>query len=77
MSKEAKWFLGIIGIILSLSVLFIALGFFTIASSFKQVSDEEIDTGKDKVAVVELKGVIISSEETVNQIKKIRKKFKC
>jgi protease-4 len=73
MSKEAKWFLGIIGIILSLSVLFIALGFFTIASSFKQVSDEEIDTGKDKVAVVELKGVIISSEETVNQIKKYAK----
>jgi len=28
MSKEAKWFLGIIGIILSLAVLFVALGFF-------------------------------------------------
>ncbi len=73
MSKEAKWFLGIIGIILSLSVLFLALGFFTIASSFKTVQEEDVDSGKDKIGVVELKGVIISSEEVVSQIKKYAK----
>ncbi len=73
MSKEAKWFLGIIGIILALSVLFFALGFFTIASSFKPVSEEEIDSGKDKIAVIELKGVILNSEDIVKQIKKYAK----
>lgn len=71
MSKEAKWFLGIIGIILSLSVLLFALGFFALVSSFKPESTEEaIESGKDKVAVIELKGVIISSEDIVRQIKK-------
>ncbi len=71
MSKEARWFLGIIGIILALSVLFVSLGFFTLVSSLKPVSeDEETDTGKDKVALIELKGVILSSEDIVKQIKK-------
>jgi len=71
MSKEARWFLGIIGIILALSVLFVSLGFCTLVSSLKPVSeDEETDTGKDNVALIELKGVILSSEDIVKQIKK-------
>ncbi len=74
MSKEAKWFLGIIGIILALSVLFIALGFFTLVILFKPEAPEEaLDTGKDKVAVIELKGVILNSEDIVRQIKKYAK----
>ncbi|MCS7230302.1 MAG: signal peptide peptidase SppA [Candidatus Kryptonium sp.] len=73
MSKEAKWFLGIIGIILSLSVLFFALGFFTLVSSMKPVPEDEVVEGKDKIALIELKGVIVSSEEIVRQIKKYTK----
>ncbi len=73
MSKEARWFLGIIGIILSLSVLFFALGFLTLVSLFKPEIEEEIETGKDKVALIELKGVIISSEDIVRQVKKYAK----
>ena len=73
MSKEAKWFLGIIGIILSLAVLLIALSFFTLVSSMRAEAEEEIDTGKDKVALIELKGVILSSDEIVRQIKKYAK----
>jgi protease-4 len=73
MSKEAKWFLGIIGIILSLAVLLVALSFYTLVSSMKVEAEEEIDSGKDKVALIELKGVIISSEEIVKQIKKYAK----
>ncbi|MFN3135369.1 MAG: signal peptide peptidase SppA [Candidatus Kryptonium sp.] len=70
MSKEAKWFLGIIGIILSLAVLFVALGFFTLVSSMKTEVEDEAITGKDKVALIELKGVIINSEDIIKQIKK-------
>jgi len=70
MSKEAKWFLGIIGIILSLAVLFVALGFFTLVISMKPEVEDEAIAGKDKVALIELKGVIINSEDIVKQIKK-------
>ncbi|MEN3037705.1 MAG: signal peptide peptidase SppA [Candidatus Kryptonium sp.] len=73
MSKEAKWFLGIIGIILSLSVLFFALGFFTLVSSMKPTPEDEMVEGKDKIALIELKGVIVNSEEIVKQIKKYAK----
>lgn len=75
MSKEAKWFLGIIGIILALSILFIALGFFTLVSSFKPEppEDEILDSGRDRVAIIELKGIILNSEDIVRQIKRYKK----
>jgi protease-4 len=77
MSKEAKWFLGIIGIILSLAVLFVALGFFSLVGFLTRVepAEEEItDAGRDKVVVLELKGIILSSESLIKQIKRYVKR---
>ncbi|MBI5476919.1 MAG: signal peptide peptidase SppA [Ignavibacteriales bacterium] len=71
MSTSTKWFLIIIGI-LGLSGLAI---FSLLYISLKSVSsyEEEVITGHgDKIAVVELKGVILTSEDIVRQLKKFR-----
>jgi protease IV len=71
MSKSTKWFLIILSI---LAVIVIAFTFLMI-SLVGDAGDrtETITTGSgDKIAVVELKGVISTSEEMVRQIKKYR-----
>ncbi len=72
MSTSTKWFLIILGI-----VAFIAIGigllFVVFFSSVGGDATETITSGSgDKIAVVELKGVISSSEEIVRQLKKYR-----
>jgi protease-4 len=71
MKTSTKWFLGILAFL-----FFIGFGltvlFFAVLSNF---SNDEVDitTGHgDKIAVVELKGVITTSEETVRLLKKYR-----
>jgi protease-4 len=71
MSKSTKWFLGI------LAVLVIIGGGFTLfavsLTSFGSRATETYVSGSgDKIAVVELMGVIASSEDFVRQVKKYR-----
>jgi protease-4 len=69
MSKTAKWILGILAGIVLLFGIFIIVVFSWIFSGDK---DETVATGGQKIAVVELKEPIISSEEIVRQFKKYR-----
>jgi protease-4 len=71
MSKSTKWFLIIFGI-----VAFFGFGFLVLIYTLVKATGErteEVTTGYgSKIAVVELNGVITSSEETVRQLKKYR-----
>jgi protease-4 len=69
MSKTAKWIIGIIAVLALFFGLFVILVFSWI---FTEESDETIATGGEKVAIVELKESIVSSEEIVRQFKKYR-----
>jgi protease-4 len=72
MSKSTKWFLAILLVLGLLSVGMIAIFVSTIQSAGES-SRETVTFGRgDKIAVVELKGVILSSEEVVRQLKKYR-----
>lgn len=69
MSKTAKWIIGIIAVL----VLIVGLFVLTLVSwMFSDESDETATTGGEKIAVVELKEPIVSSEEIVRQFKKYR-----
>ncbi len=71
MNKSTKWFLIILGILAVVVIGFTFLMISLIGDSGDRI--ETITTGSgDKIAVVELKGVISSSEEIVRQIKKYR-----
>jgi protease IV len=71
MTKSTKWFLIIFGALIvaggGMTLLFFAL----LSGVTDREADQVIGSG-DKVAVVDLKGEIVSSEETVRQIKKYR-----
>jgi protease-4 len=71
MNKSTKWFLIIFGILAVVGIGFILL----IYGIMKNVGErtEVVTTGYgSKIAIVELKGVIVSSEDIVRQIKKYR-----
>lgn len=71
MSNSTKWFLIIAGILLAFGFVMMAF----ISLIFLGVSEQEADvtTGSgQKIAVIELKGEIISSEEIVRQFRKYR-----
>jgi protease-4 len=71
MTKSAKWFLGIL-----LVLLFIAIGFTVLLISLFRTSPERnefVRSGSgDRVALVELKGVIVEAADIVRQLKKHR-----
>jgi protease-4 len=69
MSKTAKWILGILAALVFLFGIFMLVVFSWI---FSGDTDETVSTGGEKVAVVELKDPIISSEEIVRQVKRYR-----
>jgi protease IV len=69
MSKTAKWIIGIISVLVLLFGLFVITLFLWM---FSDESDETITTGGQKIAVIELKEPIVSSEEIVRQFKKYR-----
>ncbi|HET6272188.1 MAG TPA: signal peptide peptidase SppA [Bacteroidota bacterium] len=71
MTKSTKWFLGILGVLAVLIVGFIALLFSIIKSGGNRTEEVTIGSG-GKIAVVELKGLITSSDEIVRQVKKYR-----
>ena len=70
MSSTAKWVLGIIAGFLALGTIFFFLLFMTFLSDSRY--DESASTSGEKVAVIELREPILSSEETVRQFKKYR-----
>jgi protease-4 len=71
MTKSTKWFLGILGILAILTI-----GFILLLMTFVNVPSGRLETfvsgSGEKIAVVELKGVIASSEDFVRQVKKYR-----
>lgn len=71
MSKSTKWFLIILGSLFIFGFGIIIL----IYASLRGISgyDDEVVTGRgEKLAVIELRGVILSSDEIVRQFKKYR-----
>ncbi len=71
MSKSTKWFLIILGMLALIAIAFTMMVVYLLQDSEDRI--ETVTTGSgDKIAVVELKGIITSSEEVVRQIKKYR-----
>lgn len=71
MKNSTKWFLIILGILLSLGLFFTIIFFVFLAT----IGRDNIETiteggGGEKIGVVELTGTIMSSDETVRQLKK-------
>jgi len=69
MSKTAKWIIGIIAVLVFLFGLFVLM---LVSWMFSDESDETTTAGGEKIAVIELKEPIVSSEEIVRQFKKYR-----
>ena len=70
MKKSTKWFLAIFGVLMFFS-LFAMLFFYAIFTSIKN-EDEVVSGFGDRIAVIELNGIIMDSEEIVKQFKKYR-----
>lgn len=69
MSNAAKWILGItIGLFAAASLFFLLIFLIFFAAP----EDETLSTTGEKIAIVELKDVILSSDEIVRQFKKYR-----
>ncbi len=72
MSTSTKWFLVILGIVL-ITGLLITVAFVSLVGNVSGGGTETVTTGSgDKIGVVELQGVITSSEDFVRQVKKFR-----
>jgi protease IV len=69
MSKTAKWIIGIIAAIVFFFGLFVLM---IVSWILSDENEETISSGGEKIAVVELKEPIISSEDIVRQFKKYR-----
>jgi protease-4 len=72
MTKSTKWFLGILGMLTIVAIGFTLLVFSLIPRSFQRAETITIGSG-DKIALVELEGIIYQSEDIVRQLKKYRK----
>jgi len=71
--SSTKWFWGIFLGLLFMGMLFVAISFLVFASALKRDGGEYVSSGSgDKIAIVEINDVIVSSEKTVEQIKKFR-----
>ena len=71
MSKSTKWFLIILGILALIAAGFI-LVFISMLGGHSESAETVITGSGDKIAVVDLKGVISSSEDVNRQMKKYR-----
>lgn len=72
--SSTKWFWGIILSIVFIGLVFVAVAFLVFAAAIKSTGSSEYYThgSGDKIALVEINDVIMSSENTVEQIKKYR-----
>jgi protease-4 len=71
MSSTAKWVIGIVGVLVLLFGLFMVLIFSWLVSDGEETTDSSTSYG-DKVALVQLRETILSSEDIVRQFKKYR-----
>ncbi len=71
MTKSTKWFLGILGVLALLAIGFTVVIIALVSGSSDKTETVTVGSG-DKVAVVDLKGVISSSEDVVRQMKKYK-----
>ena len=73
-SSSAKWFWGIFISILVLGMIFVGICFLVFTKAIVSEREESSYSykGHDKVAVVEINDVIITSEKTVDEIKRYR-----
>ncbi len=71
MSKSTKWFLIILGILALIAIGFVIL-FIAMVGDHSETTETVVTGSGDKIAVVDLKGVITSSEDVNRQIKKYR-----
>ncbi len=72
-SSTNKWFWGIFLSIIFIGLVFAGIGFLVLASAIKSGGSEYYSRGSgDKIAIVEINDVIMTSENTVEQIKKYR-----
>jgi len=71
MSKSTKWFLAILAILAVIALGFVLL-FFTLVSGSGDATETVVSGSGDKIAIVELRGVITSSEDVVRQLKRYR-----
>lgn len=71
MKTSTKWFLIITGILLAIG-FWMSVFLYLIFRGVSQDETEIMSGGGEKIAVVDLKGTILSSEETVRQFKKYR-----
>ncbi len=72
MTKSTKWFLGILGVF-ALVVIGMSLLFYLFLKLPVERTEVVSGGAGDKIAVVELEGVIAASEDFVRQVKKYRK----
>lgn len=71
MTKSTKWFLGILGILAAVAIGFTLLVVSLLSGG--RNSTELVTTGSgDKIAIIELRGVITESEDIVRQFKERR-----
>jgi protease-4 len=73
MTKSTKWFLGILAVLalFALGFTFLIVYFINNTSPSERTETVTIGSG-DRIAVIDLKGVITSSEDVVRQLKKYR-----
>ncbi|HOV98796.1 MAG TPA: signal peptide peptidase SppA [Bacteroidota bacterium] len=69
MSKTTKWVLGIIGAVVIIGIL-VVVAVFSMLVGGKE--DDSLSTSGSKIAVIELKETIVTSDEIVRQLKKFR-----
>lgn len=69
MSNTAKWVLGILAVVI---FFFSILAFLTFSWLFSEPCDDSTSTSGEKVAVIELNELILSSGDIVRQFKKYR-----
>lgn len=71
--NSSRWFWGIFLSLLLLGMVLVAVSFLVFASAIKRDGGEYITGGSDdKIAIVELNDVIVSSDKIVEQIKRFR-----
>jgi protease-4 len=71
-SSSGKWFWGIFLSLMFAGMVFVGICFLVFASALKRDGDFVSGGSGDKIAIVEINDVIMSSEKTVEQIKKYR-----
>jgi protease-4 len=71
MTKSTKWFLGILALLALFALGFTLLVISFIGSPFERTETVTLGSG-DRIAVVDLRGEITSSDDVVRQLKKYR-----